>query len=129
MQCVADRLAGQGKPPAEGDKPHEVVSTDAALLHGRMMAQLRQMPYEIIVDLRTRIGLADDEVLISKIVPTDLFTLGQDVISGDDHENTLIPKTGPVAAIGSRFAREKGDIHAVMLNGSNVFRRATFDKT
>lgn len=93
-----------------------------------MAAEIGQMLHEVVVDFRARVCLADDEALISKIVPTDLFTLGQAVTSGDDHKNTLVPKTGRLAAMGSRFAREKGDIHAVMLNGSNVFRGTTFDK-
>jgi hypothetical protein len=68
------------------------------------------------MDFRAELGLADDEMAISKIVPTDLLLLNQAMILRKHDENPLRPKAGCLAAIGGRLAGQKGDIHPVMLN-------------
>jgi hypothetical protein len=70
----------------------------------RMVTQLGEMLHQIVVDLGSGVGLANDEMSVAQIIPRDLIPMRQFMVTRQSHENAFIPQMRPIATVGDRRA-------------------------
>ncbi len=80
------------------------------------------------MDLRTRVGLTDDEVSVSHVGPSNLALLRQDVIARQCNEDTFIPKMRQIASVRDRLTCQEGDIQLMPLNRGDVAGGPAFNQ-
>jgi hypothetical protein len=74
------------------------------------------MLHQVVVDLRSGIGLTHNEVPVSQIPPRDLTPSREFMIAGQCHIDSLIPEMGNIAAVRYWLACQEGDIQPMPLN-------------
>ncbi len=122
------RFAGQREALTQGDETHEVVSTDAVTFDVWVMSKVGEVLHQVIMDLRTRVGLADDEVSVSQVRPGNLEIPRQAVIVWQCYEDTLIPKMRQIALVRDRFTSQEGDIQVMPLDRGDVAGGPAFNQ-
>jgi hypothetical protein len=78
--------------------------------------------HEIVMNLRPRIVLADDEAAATEIVPPDLVSSCQVIVRGHDHEDALAPQVRAVASLGARPSGQESDVELEPLEPRNMRR-------
>lgn len=80
------------------------------------------------MDLRTRVGLTDDEVSVSQVRPRNLAIPRQAVVVWQCYEDTLIPKMHQIAPVRDRLTGQEGDIQVMPLNRGDVAGGPAFNQ-
>lgn len=122
------RFAGQREALTHGDEIHEVVSADTVAFDVGVMPKVSEVLHQVVVDLRTRVGLTDDEVSVSQVRPKNLALPRQDVIARQCYEDTFIPKMRQIAPVRDRLTGQEGDIQVMPLNRGDVAGGPTFNQ-
>jgi hypothetical protein len=107
---------------------HQVVSTHAVAFDAWMVPELCQMLHEVVVNLGTRISLADYEASVAQTFPRDLTLSRQFMISRQCHVHPLVPQMGYLAAIRDRLASQEGDIQVMTPNRCDVTGRSALNE-
>ena len=92
------RFARKANAQAQGDKMHKGLAADIQLLHIGIVITVGQAPRKAIAKSRVALALANDQVFIAKVLPSDLFPSSQGMILRKDNENPFIPKSRNITA-------------------------------
>lgn len=122
------RFAGQREALTHGDEIHEVVSTDTVAFDVGVVPKVSEVLHQVVVDLRTRISLTDDEVSVSQARPRNLAIPRQAVIVWQCYEDALIPKMRQIAPVRDRLTSQEGDIQVMSLDRGDVAGGPAFNQ-
>ena len=122
------RFAGQREALTHGDEIHQIVSTDTAAFDVGVVPKVSEVLHQVVVDLRTRVGLTDDEVSVSQVRPRNLAISRQVVVVWQCYEDTLIPKMHQIASVRDRLTGQEGDIQLMPLNRGDVAGGPAFNQ-
>ncbi len=122
------RFAGQREALTHGDEIHQIVSTDTAAFDVGVVPKVSEVLHQVVVDLRTRVGLTDDEVSVSQVRPRNLAIPRQAVVVWQCYEDTLIPKMHQIAPVRDRLTGQECDIQVMPLNRGDVARGPAFNQ-
>lgn len=122
------RFAGQREALSHGDEIHQIVSTDTATFDVGVVPKVSEVLHQVVVDLRTRVGLTDDKVSVSQVRPRNLAISRQVVVVWQCYEDTLIPKMHQIASVRDRLTGQEGDIQVMSLNRGDVAGGPAFNQ-
>ena len=93
-----------------------------------MVTESRQVFDEEVVYLWARVSFTDDEMSMTKIIPTNLGPAGQFIRFWKHNENVFRPQVLTFAILWNRRSCQKRDIQLILANGGDVFAGGAFDE-
>jgi hypothetical protein len=116
--CRDGRFARKTNAEAHGYEIHQGLTADLEFLYTGIMIAIGQPSRQAVTECRVALGLTNNEALIAKIAPFDLFLLTQRVMFREDNENPFIPERKGFATVS--IARIHDECH-VKLSPPNSY--------
>src|SRR5262249_10100418 len=120
-------FAGKTQPKTQGNKVHQGIPPNIKTLHARVVPKISKTRDEIVMNLRSRLGLTEDELLVAQELPSDLVLCAESVPVRESNEHAFCPELRHLAIGHQGNAPDEGHIEPSLSNERDVLASRTLD--